>query len=152
LYAYIRRQDDERPAILLEETAAVWRWARGYAEDAAHALALAIESEERAGRIYHVSAPVAHEQTDWVRRIAAVVGWEGSIVTVPRLPDPLHIDVDFNQHYDLDTSRIRAELGYAEVVDERTALERTIEWERANPPEVFDADYDAEDAVLASLG
>ena len=49
------------------------------------------------------------------------------------------------------SSRIRAELGYAEVVDERTALERTIAWERANPLVEVDLDYDAEDAALAAL-
>lgn len=153
LYAHVRRMDDERPAILLDETHAVWRWARGYAEDVAHALVLAIESEDCAGRIYHVAAPIAHAQADWVRRIGAVVGWEGSIVTVPaaRLPASLKIDVDFNQHYDLDSSRIRSELGYAEVVDERTALERTIAWERANPPADFEPDYELEDAALAAL-
>jgi nucleoside-diphosphate-sugar epimerase len=152
LYAFVRRMDDGRPAIILEETHAVWRWARGYAEDVAHALALTIESDEHAGRVYHVASPVAHEQADWVRRIAAVVGWNGSVVTVPRLPDSLRIDIDFRQHYDLDSSRIRNELGYAEVIDERAALERTIEWERTNPPAEFEVDYEAEDAVLASLG
>jgi nucleoside-diphosphate-sugar epimerase len=153
-YAYVRRMDDERPAIILEETHAVWRWARGYAEDVGHALALVIESDEWAGRTYHVASPTAYEQADWVRSIAAVVGWDGTIARVPagHLPDSLRTDADFKQHYDLDSSRIRDELGYAEVVEERTALERTIEWERANPPARFELDYDAEDAVLASLG
>jgi nucleoside-diphosphate-sugar epimerase len=154
-YGYLRRMDDARPAILLGETQAVWRWARGYAEDMAHALALAVEAEEQAGRIYHVSWPAARELADWVRLLAAVVGWEGRIAVVPdsALPEALRFEgIDFRQHYDLDTSRIRDELGYSEIVDERTALERTIQWERANPPEDFEVDYDAEDAALASAG
>jgi nucleoside-diphosphate-sugar epimerase len=154
VYGFVRRMDDGRPAILLGETQAVWRWARGYTEDVGHALVLVVEAAEHAGRAYHVSWPVARELADWVRRLAEVVGWEGRVVVVPdaTLPEALRFeDVDFRQHYDLDTSRIRDELGYGEVVDERTALERTIEWERANPPEGFEIDYDAEDAVLASL-
>jgi nucleoside-diphosphate-sugar epimerase len=154
LYAYVKRMDDRRPAILLDEPRAAWRWARGYSEDVAHALALATELDERAGRIYHVGAPTAYKEADWVRLIAEVVGWNGRVAVLPEaeLPESLRVDVDFGQHFDLDTSRIRTELGYAEVVDERTALERTIEWERANPPADFEADYEGEDAALAALG
>jgi nucleoside-diphosphate-sugar epimerase len=154
VYGYLRRMDDGRPAILLGETQAAWRWTRGYAEDVGHALALAVEAHEQAGRTYHVSWPVAWELADWVRRVAEVVGWEGRVAVLPdaALPESLRFEgIDFRQQYDLDTSRIRDELGYEEVVDERTALERTIEWERANPPESFEVDYEAEDAALAAL-
>jgi nucleoside-diphosphate-sugar epimerase len=146
--------DDGREAILLQDSLASWRWMRGYSEDVAHALALCVESEEYAGRTYHVAWQQAISGADWMREVAAVVGWEGRIVTAPdsRLPESLTFDGDFSQHFDVDSSRIREELGYAEVLDERTALERTIEWERANPPEGFEVDYDAEDASLASLG
>lgn len=44
--------------------------------------------------------------------------------------------------------------GYAEVVEPRVALGRTIEWERANPPAHDSSDpfdYAAEDATLLSL-
>jgi len=155
LYGYVRRMDDGRPAILLEETYARWRWVRGYAEDVAHALVLAIESDAAAGRVYNVGDPVAHSELEWVCRIAEVVGWEGRVVAAPgdALPAYLREDgIDFAQDYVVDSSRIREELAYAEVVDERTALERTIGWERANPPSEVELDYDAEDAALASLG
>ncbi len=152
LYQFIRRMDDRRPAILVQDSMAEWRWMRGYSEDCAHALALAVESEEHAG-IYHVAWREAPSLLDWIGKVAAVVGWEGRIVAAPfeQLPEPMRFDGNFDQHFVVDSSRIREELGYAEVVDERTALERTIEWERANPPEGFEIDYDAEDAVLAAL-
>lgn len=155
LYGYVRRMDDGREAILLEETSARWRWVRGYAEDVAYGLVLTVESDAAAGRVYNVGDPVAHSELEWVRRIAEVVGWEGRIVAAPRdvLPEYLREDgTDFAQHYAVDSSRIREELGYAEVVDERTALERTIAWERENPPAELELDYDAEDAALAALG
>lgn len=153
LYGYVRRMDDGRPAILLEETHAGWRWVRGYAEDVGHALALAVESEHAAGRIYNVAAPVASSEAEWVRKIADVVGWEGRIVVARAdlLPESLRPAVDFTQHYDVDSSRIRTELGYSELVDERAALERTVAWERANPPADTSSDYPAEDAALAAL-
>jgi nucleoside-diphosphate-sugar epimerase len=155
LYGYIRRMDDGREAILLEESYARWRWVRGYVEDVAHGLALAVESDAAAGSVYNVGDPVAYDELEWVRRIGAAVGWDGQVVPAPRdaLPAYLREDgIDFAQHYVVDSSRIRDELGYAEVVDERTALERTIAWERENPPSELELDYDAEDAALASLG
>jgi hypothetical protein len=45
-------------------------------------------------------------------------------------------------------------LGYAEPVPVEAALQRTVEWERANPPAQIDPgqfDYPAEDAVLQRL-
>lgn len=155
LYGYVRRMDDNREMILLEESYARWRWVRGYAEDVAHGLALAVESDAAAGRVYNVGDPLAYDELEWVRRIGEVVGWEGRILPAPReiLPEYLREDgIEFAQDYVVDSSRIREELGYAEVVEERTALERTIAWERANPPADFELDYDAEDAALASLG
>ena len=56
---------------------------------------------------------------------------------------------------DTDSGRIRRELGFVEVVTPGEALERTVAWERANPPERPSGlgllDYDAEDALLAEL-
>jgi hypothetical protein len=55
----------------------------------------------------------------------------------------------------VDTTRIRAELGYMEVVPQEEALRRTVEWQRANPPEKYDPkefDYATEDTILAELG
>jgi nucleoside-diphosphate-sugar epimerase len=152
LYGYVRRMDDARPAILLEETHARWRWVRGYVEDVGHALALAVESDTP-GRVYNVAAQVAYTEEEWVRVIADVIGWGGRIVAAPRdaLPEAMRPDVDFSHDYVVDSSRIREELRYAEVVDERAALERTIAWERANPPAEPALDYEAEDAALAAL-
>ncbi len=154
LHGYVRRMDDGRPAIVLEETHASWRWVRGYAEDVGHALALAAESEQAAGRIYNVAAPVAHSEAEWVHKIADVVGWEVHVV-VARAdlpPESLRPTVDFRQHYDVDSSRIRKELGYAELVDKRTSLERTVAWERANPSADTSLDYAAEDGAVAASG
>lgn len=58
---------------------------------------------------------------------------------------------DYRQDFVVDSSRIRAELGYAEQVEFDEALRRTVAWERANPPnELKPEDYDYEDAALAA--
>jgi nucleoside-diphosphate-sugar epimerase len=58
---------------------------------------------------------------------------------------------NLEQHWSVDTSRIRSELGYREPVDLDDAIARTIAWERANPPSrpLAAIDYAAEDAAIA---
>jgi nucleoside-diphosphate-sugar epimerase len=113
-----------------------------------------VADDRATGRIYHVAEPPETER-EWVQRLAAVTGWNGEIFTRPNadLPDPLRLPYDFQQDWSLDSTRIRRELGYAEVTPPREAMRRTVEWERANPPEPIDAaqfDYAAEDAAIAS--
>lgn len=155
LHGYLRRMDDGRPAILLAEAFARWRFARGYVEDVAHAAALAATDPRAAGRIYNVAEPDAWSEAEWVALVGRSVGWEGEVVAAPPalLPEPLRMPYDLRQDYAVASSRIRHELGYAELVPLGEALRRTVEWERANPPEpAEEPDYAAEDAALAALG
>ena len=76
-----------------------------------------------------VWSTVAFTETEWVAQIAKVHGWEGEIVPVDKEPQ-----YNLRQDYVVDSSRIRAELGYTERTGADEALRRTIEWERANPP------------------
>jgi len=154
LHQYIKRMDDGRPAILLDEAYAAWRWARGYVEDVAYAIALAIMDKRAEGRIYNVCYPAAFTEADWVKEIAQVVGWKGEVIALSSkdLPESLRNDtLDLRQQYDVDSGRIRRELGYVEVVAFDEALRRTIEWERAHPPEKVDPEqfnYAAEDEAM----
>ena len=156
LYRYVRRMADGRPAILLDRALHGWRWARGYVEDVAHAIALAVVREDAAGRTYNVADAIAHTEADWVRAVGAVFGWHGEVVGVPteRLPAAMRADkFDLRQHFVIDSSRIRTELGYTESLPPEEALRRTIDWELANPPASPDDafDYEAEEAVLTRL-
>jgi nucleoside-diphosphate-sugar epimerase len=156
LFPYLKRMDDGRPAILLDEAYAGWCWSRGYVEDVAHAIALAVTDERAAGRIYNVAYSETLSEAEWVNAIARVSGWKGEVGALPsgQLPPSLRRDMfDFSQQYEVDSSRIRRELGYSEIVPFDEALRRTIFWERSNPPEKIlpeDFDYAAEDAALAA--
>lgn len=155
LHEHLKRMDDRRPAILLDERAAGWRWTRGYVEDVAAAIALAVTDERAAGRVYNAGEPEAYSARDWVRRIADAAGWNGRIIVAAppdRLPASLRFDLNTTQDLVSDSSRIRRELGYAERVPPGEALARTIAWERAHPPaDPRPFDYVAEDAALAAL-
>jgi nucleoside-diphosphate-sugar epimerase len=148
LAPYLKRMLDGRP-VLLGEGVARWRCLRGYLEDVAAAVALAVTNPAAAGRVYNVAEPAAHTEAGWVARVAEAAGWGGRVVTAPRgrLPVP------FNTEQDLvtDSSRIRVELGYTEVVAPDEALRQTVAWERKNLPDQ-PLDYAGEDAVIAELG
>jgi nucleoside-diphosphate-sugar epimerase len=162
LWSYLKRMDDGRPVILLDEAMASWRWARVYVEDAAHATALAATNETAAGTTFNVAAATAAGETEWIAEIGHSVGWRGQIVSAPAalLPDYLREDrLDLRQDYVVDSTLIRQELGYQEVVGAGEAMRRTIAWERANAPDpthphpdfVDRFDYGAEDDALARI-
>jgi nucleoside-diphosphate-sugar epimerase len=154
LFGYLKRMDDGRRSILLGEAQCKWRWTRGYVENIASAIALAVTDERAAGRIYNVGEPEALTEAEWVGTVGNATRWDGEVVAMPEemLPAHLAAPYDWRQHLAAETSRIRTELGYQEMIPREEALRRTVEWERANPPGEFDAkrfDYADEDLALS---
>ena len=150
----LKRIDDGRRLILLDQGWATWRSPRGYVENVAAALARAGVSGQAAGRVYNVAETPAFSELDWARKIAAAAGWDGRFVTLPRERMPAHLAQPGNsaQHWDADSTRIRRELGYKEGVPLDEAIRRTVEWERSHSPGEFNLyrfDYAAEDAAAA---
>ena len=156
LHGDLRRMDDRRPAIIVQENMAGWRWSRGYVENMAEAIALAVDKNKAAGRIYNVADSTALSTVDWIKAIGKAAGWRGKVVTVPReqLPEEMRTYIEAEQHLVVDTKRIRSELGYKDVVSQQEALTRSIAWERANPPaDAAGAEYEytIEDMLLAKF-
>src|SRR6266436_252852 len=154
LFSYLKRMDDKRPAILMDEAEALWRWTHGYVENVADAIAMAVTNDRAAGRIYNVGEPFTFTMAEWVGKVGQTAGWQGRVVSVSngRLPEPLRWGINAEQDIVVDSSRIRRELGYEERVSLDEALKRTIAWERSNPPKEIDPkefDYAVEDALLA---
>ena len=155
LFPYLKRMDDHRPAILLGREQASWCWTRGYVENVGTAIALAVVDDRAAGRVYNVGEATALSEAEWVRAIALAAGWHGKIVTVShdKLPSK-QPQMNFGQHLVMDTTRIRREFGYQEVLSQAETLRRAIAWERAHPPANLDPqdfDYAAEDVLLGRL-
>ena len=48
------------------------------------------------------------------------------------LPEGMRAGIDTRQDLVVDSTRIRGELGYAEMAPRDEALRRTVAWERAN--------------------
>jgi nucleoside-diphosphate-sugar epimerase len=140
----------------VEEGKASWRWTRGYVENVADAIALAVTNERAAGRIYNVGDEHALTEIAWIQSIGAAAGWKGEVKIVPGalLPEHLVEPYDWTHHLAADTNRIRLELSYQERIDRKEALSRTLAWERANRWRDFDVkrfNYPAEDEALRRL-
>lgn len=158
LFFYLKRMIDRRPAILLDEGMARWRGTRGYVHNVGAAIALAVTDDRAAGRIYNVGEMDPVTETDWVKAIGHAVGWAGDVAVVPKATLPTHLkwwgEANTDQHWVVDTTRLRTELGYQEPVPQAEALQHTAAWECANPPETLEPqmfDYAAEDAVLRAM-
>ncbi len=160
LFPYLQRMDDNRPGIVLEESVAQWRGSYGYVENVAAAIALAVTNERAKGRIYHVADSEVLCEAERLSRVGQVAGWQGKVVAVPKeyLPAEWNLAYNTEQHWFVDTTRIRQELGYSEIVPPDEALRRTIDWQRSHPPKEIPQwaasellDYATEDAVLKEL-
>jgi nucleoside-diphosphate-sugar epimerase len=156
LFPYLKRMRDGRKSILLEAGQEKWRWTRGYVENVAAAIALAVGDDRAANRIYNVGERAALTEEEWIRHIAGVMGWRGSIVPVEvsLLPEKMKSGLDWEHHLVTDTHRMRDELGYVEEVPFPEGLARTVAWEEESPPENIQLeqfDYAAEDVVLSKL-
>jgi nucleoside-diphosphate-sugar epimerase len=157
MYPMLKRMDDRRRAIPMQENWANWRSPRGYVENVAAAIALAAVNDRAAGHTYNVAESQSFSEIEWAALIAKAAGWHGDLVPVPaeHLPPSLRVPGNFGQHLSTDSSRIRTELGYAEPVPRAKAMRETVKWERANPPAQVPAgqfDYEAEDQVLGEVG
>lgn len=160
LFPFLQRMHDKRPAIVLEKSIAQWRGSYGYVENVAYAIALAVCDRRATGRIYHVAEEKVLSEAERIERVGQVAGWQGKVVAVPKdqLPAEWKLRVNTEQDWVVDTTRIRQELGYKEVVSLDEALKRTIDWQRTYPPkeqqqsvEPWFLDYATEDAILTKL-
>jgi len=153
LARYVRRMDDGRPAIILDEKVAARRWSRGYVENVAAAIARAATDKRARGRTYNVAEPTTPTEVEWVGLIAETCGWNGRVVTLASkdLPEGLRTRLRVEQDLVVNSARLRKELRYEEPVVLAEGLRRTVEWERAQQKDEQPPDYSDEDNVLAGL-
>jgi nucleoside-diphosphate-sugar epimerase len=157
LHPVLKRIADGRPSLLLSDVAAAWRGPRGYVDNVAHAIALAVTSRKAARQTYNVCEEPNLSELEWQKAIVTQMNWRGKLLTLPLERTPRHLLVPANlmQQVVVSSARIRKELGYKEVVETGEAIRRTVAWEQQNPPASIDAkqfDYQAEDAALEVSG
>lgn len=135
---------------------------RGYGPNVAHAVLLAVDQPEAAaGQVYNVGDDQQHSHRQRVELIAATLGHEWEFIDMPlslaRRASRLWGQQD---HLLFDTTRIRTQLGYRDVVPAAEATALSARWLADNPPprggelevQLGDPfDYDAEDALIRTF-
>ncbi|MBN2620795.1 NAD-dependent epimerase/dehydratase family protein [candidate division WOR-3 bacterium] len=155
LFEYVKRIDDGRRTIILDQGLAEWRSSFGYVENVAHAISCAVTNDTAVQKIYNVADKGDLTWGEWVKQIGRFAGWNGTVITLAGSMLPPHLDPGFNtkQHLNVSTEYIRADIGYEEIVSIDEALTRTIAWERTHAPGNIDPrqyDYVAEDQALTA--
>ena len=158
-WCIVRRIRDRRPFIVLPDDGLTLT-SYGYAENLAHAVLLAVGAPRAAGQIYNC----ADEETLSLRQVVEIVcDALGARLEIVSLPGELAVPArpllmqPWTNHRVFDLAKLRADLGYRDVVPAREALARTARWLDAHPLERDGAeekilqdpfDYAAEDALV----
>ena len=134
-WSIIRRILDKRPKLILPNHGLVLR-SRAFAENAAHALLLAIDHPESGGQIYNVAEERTLSLREWVEIIANEMGYKFEYVDMPwPLAKPCHMWATSEHHVVMDNAKIKKELNYQDVVPAKEGLKQTVQWFLAHRPE-----------------
>jgi nucleoside-diphosphate-sugar epimerase len=161
-WCVVRRILDGRRSIIVPEDGLSINHC-GYVENAAHAVLLAIDKPEAsAGQIYNCGDERVLTLRQVIEVIARELGAELEIVSMPwqfALPARPMISQAWTTHRVLDLTKLKAQLGYKDVVAPETGLEITARWLKAHPldPQGGEVkilqdpfDYRAEDELIAA--
>ncbi|KKB76834.1 hypothetical protein VW29_19550 [Devosia limi DSM 17137] len=123
--------DNARPGepFAIDERAFGWPNSYGYVEDVAEAMVLAALSPRASGKTYNVGQDIVRTAAQWATHLLAILDIDSAVVAAPA-GQGVWADradaMDLRYPLTLDTSFIRADLGFAELIDEDIALRRTL--------------------------
>ncbi len=133
-WCIVRRVLDKRRQFIVAD-GGIKLEARAFAANAAHAVLLAIDHPDiAAGQKYLVADDFLYTLRQRIEAVARIMGHEFEFVDMPwELAVPCHVlwRRERNSRF-RDTSKIRRELGYSNVVDEYSSLRQSVEWLLAN--------------------
>jgi nucleoside-diphosphate-sugar epimerase len=161
-WSMVRRILDGRKQVVIAANGLLKR--RGYARNVAHALLLAVDQPAAsAGQIYNIRDEQQYTQRQYVDLIARHLRHEWDVVEVPpALEQRVYKGGTATARdgvVEFDISKIKAQLGYRDVVAPAAALAASVDWLVANRPPVGSEierqlgdpfAYAAEDALIAA--
>jgi nucleoside-diphosphate-sugar epimerase len=161
-WSVIRRVRDGRTTMLVVDGGQeiVSRCA---SENAAHGVLCAIDRPDAAdGRAYNVADRDQFTTTQWIEVVSDILTARLDVISLPAelamaTYAELHPMPNQFSHLLIDTSAIRSELGYEDVVPAQQAIATYVHWLEEHPPEpgqypgfIDQFDYEAEDALVAA--
>ena len=139
-WSIIRRILDGRKQVILPGDGQIIL-SRGYGENVAHALLLAIDNPgAAAGQIYNIRDERLLTTRQWVELIAKAMNHEFEFTEVPLStvqfgPRYIPVQLLFRRHRVMDIAKIQQQLGYHDIVPAEQGLGLTVKWLEENRPE-----------------
>ena len=113
---------------------------RGFAENVAHGVLLAVDNPEKSGgQIYNIADESSTlTNREWIRLVAQLMNHEFEFIEIPfdMLPPAFADAVPVTlvpYHQVMDLSKIKQQLGYKDVVPVEKGMELTVRWFVENP-------------------
>ncbi len=128
-----------------------WLCTRGYVEEIARGVRLALELDGAAGEIFNLGEKQTPTQRGWIEQIVAAAGANIELVQVPEgsVPPDLGLTAALHQHVVADSSKAQRLLGWTHA-DPTEGVGQSVRWHLDNPPTNASADFSADDAALAA--
>jgi nucleoside-diphosphate-sugar epimerase len=137
-WAIIRRVRDGRRRLILPGAGASLL-SRGFSRNLVHAIMLAHDHPDTsAGQIYNICDDGLLSNRQWVGLLSQILGHEFELVDVPFNFLPKGFRATATQllypfHRVMDSSKIKSQLGYRDIVSVEQALEETVKWYTDHP-------------------
>ena len=137
-WGIVRRILDGRKHLLIAANGLLKR--RGYAQNVAHALLLAVDKPAvSSGQIYNIRDEQQYTQRQYVEFIARHMRHEWEVVEVlPAMAQRVYKGGTATLRdgtIEFDISKIKTQLGYRDLVTPAEALARSVDWLAANRPQ-----------------
>ena len=156
----IKRIIDGRRRCILQERGQEL-FTRCAAPNAAHTVGLVLDAPERSGgKIYHLGDDRQYTRRQWLDLIASAAGHEFEYFDIPyaiappgRLPNLASCNGAGSYHRLVDTTAIKVELGYRDVVAPEDWVRHTVAWVLSDPArhgleQDLGAEYEIEDQAI----
>ncbi|MFK7996381.1 MAG: NAD-dependent epimerase/dehydratase family protein [Granulosicoccus sp.] len=117
---YLDQMLEGAKEIRLERHLGNWKFSRCFHKNAAHAITLSVLARLTGKHTYNVADECVLTERQWIQRIAASCGWNGSIVETSDVEGT----IDWQQHFYVSTKKIRSELDF---VDKYLAAEGIVD-------------------------
>ena len=134
IWPIVKRVLDGRRRIIVPGDGLQLR-ARGYTENCAHTVLLALDSPEASGQTYNVADEKTYSLKDFIMLVVRGLGVEVEVVLIDH-PIAFSLAQDYvtpPYHLMFDTSKTIYKLGYRDLVPTPEAAKRSAQWLTANP-------------------
>ncbi len=133
----VKRALDRRRSLIVADGGRTVESA-AYVENVAHAVLLAVDHiDVSAGQVYNVADDELYTRLQVIELVEEELGHRFERVNLPfEVASPAYPTIHHHssQHRIIDTTKIRSELGYRDVVPTFEALRRTIRWQAEHLP------------------